>query len=132
MFHNYPGESVDDLRASIEFLRQRTVDGTLRPFFSIRGRFELRIDTPIEVSSRKDPTILGKRFERSSSLSSLVEYHDRPDYDLKQAELERFLREMAQLTEARTVLPANDDYVSLDLVLQEMSTVGADLRWRPR
>jgi hypothetical protein len=46
-------------------------------------------------------------------------------------ELERFLREMAELTEARSVLPANDDYVSLDLILQEMYTTGAELAWLP-
>jgi anaerobic magnesium-protoporphyrin IX monomethyl ester cyclase len=131
MFHNYPGESVDDLRESINFLRQRTVDRTLRPFFALRGRFELRLDTPIEVSSRDETAVVGKRFERSSLLSSLIEYHDGRAYDLKRDELERFLREMAKLTEARTVLPANDDYVSLDLILQEMSTAGVELAWRP-
>ncbi len=131
MFHNYPGESRDDLRESISFLRKRTVDRTLRPFFALRGRFELRLDTPIEVSSRDNPAVVGKRFERSSSLSSLIEYHDGPDYDVKRDELERFLREMAELTEARDVLPANDDYVSLDLILQEMATAGVELAWRP-
>lgn len=131
MFHNYPGESTEHLRESIGFLRQRTVDRTLRPFFALRGRFELRLDTPIEVSSRDDPAIVGKRFERSSSLSSLIDYHDGPDYDLKRDELERFLREMAELTEARGVLPANDDYVSLDLILQEMNSAGVELAWQP-
>jgi len=131
MFHNYPGESVDDLRESIDFLRQRTVDRTLRPFFALRGRFELRLDTPIEVASRDEPNLVVKRFERSSSLSSLVDYHDGPDYDAKRDELERFLREMGALVEARKVLPANDDYVSLDLILQEMLSDGADLAWRP-
>ena len=131
MFHNYPGESADDLRESINFLRQRTVDRTLRPFFALRGRFELRLDTPIEISSRDNPAIVGKRFDRGSSLSSLIEYHDGPDYDVKRDDLERFLREMAELTEARRVLPANDDYVSLDLILQEMSAAGAELSWRP-
>jgi anaerobic magnesium-protoporphyrin IX monomethyl ester cyclase len=129
MFHNYPGESAEHLRESISFLRQRTVDRTLRPFFALRGRFELRLDTPIEVSSRDDPAIVGKRFERSSSLSSLIDYHDGPDYDLKRDELERFLCEMAELTEARNVLPANDDYVSLDLILQEMNAAGVELAW---
>lgn len=131
MFHNYPGESVNDLRESIGFLRQRTVDRTLRPFFALRGRFELRLDTPIEVSSRDDGAVIGKRFERSSTLSSLIDYHDGPEYDLKRDELERFLSEMAELTEARAVLPANDDYVSLDLILQEMSARGVELAWRP-
>ncbi|WP_203906780.1 B12-binding domain-containing radical SAM protein [Rhizocola hellebori] len=131
MFHNYPGESVDDLRESIDFLRQRTLNRRLRPFFALRGRFELRLDTPIEVSTRGDATILGKRFERSSALSSLIEYHDGPAYDLKRDELERFLREMAELTEARNVLPANDDYVSLDLILLELAASGVPLAWRP-
>ena len=131
MFHNYPGESADDLRESINFLRQRTVDRTLRPFFALRGRFELRLDTPIEVSSRDNQAIVGKRFNRSSSLSNLIEYHDGPDYDVKREELERFLREMAELTQARKVLPANDDYVSLDLILQEISAAGVELAWRP-
>lgn len=131
MFHNYPGESVDELRESISFLRQRTVDGTLRPFFALRGRFELRLGTPIETASRLDATIVGKRFERSHSLSSLVEYHDGPDYDIKRRELDAFLGDMAALTESRGVLPANDDYVSLDLILQEMSETGARLAWRP-
>jgi hypothetical protein len=98
---------------------------------ALRGRFELRVGTPIEVASRDDPTIVGKRFERSSLLSSLIEYHDGADYDVKRDELEQFLREMAELTEARAVLPANDDYVSLDLILHEMSTAGVELAWRP-
>ncbi|MFI6070270.1 B12-binding domain-containing radical SAM protein [Actinoplanes sp. NPDC051343] len=131
MFHNYPGESVEDLRESIDFLRQRTIDRTLRPFFAIRGRFELRLDTPIEVTSRDDPALIPKRFERSSSLSSLIDYHDGPEYDVKRTELERFLHEMGALVEARTVLPANDDYVSLDLILQDLNSNGADLVWRP-
>ncbi len=130
MFHNYPGESVDDLRESINFLRQRTLDRTLRPFFALRGRFELRLNTPIEISSQDNPAIVGKRFDRSGSLSNLIEYHDDPDYDMKRDELEWFLREMAELTEARGVLPANDDYISLDLILQEMSAAGAKLAWR--
>jgi hypothetical protein len=130
LFHNYPGESANDLRESINFLRQRTLDRTLRPFFALRGRFELRLNTPIEVSSRGNPAIVSKRFTRSNSLTSLIEYHDDSDYDLKRDELERFLREMAELTEARRVLPANDDYVSLHLILQEMSAAGAEPSWR--
>ena len=61
----------------------------------------------------------------------MIDYHDDPEYDLKRDELERFLREMGELTEARSVLPANDDYVSLDLILQEMQTAGVELAWRP-
>lgn len=121
MFHNYPGETPDDVRESVAFVKRNALDRTIRPFFTMRGKCEIRLDTVLEVESR-DPanSDFWKRFERTSELSSLIEYADFPNYGEKTEHIEAFIGEMSEMMADRDIYSVNDENMSFDLVVLDM------------
>lgn len=125
LFHNYPGETVDDLKQTVDFLRRNTLERNVRPFFTVRGRLELRLFTPLEVDSRdrvKSPFL--KRYERSSSFESLLGYADQADYAHKANCIGDFISEMSGYLAAQNIFSTNDENMSLDLVVLDSQRRG--------
>ena len=75
----------------------------------------------LEVETR-DPedSRFWKRFERSSNVSSLIEYADRPDYRDKTERIETFIGEMSGVMDDRNVYSVNDENMSFDLVVLDL------------
>jgi anaerobic magnesium-protoporphyrin IX monomethyl ester cyclase len=125
LFHNYPGETVEDLRMTVDFLHKNVVEKKVRPFFTVRGRLELRLFTPLEMDSRepeKDP--FRKRYERSSSFDSLLGYADEDDYPEKSSYIEKFIDKMSSYLLERNIFSTNDENMSLDLIVLDMKRRG--------
>jgi hypothetical protein len=125
LFHNYPGETVDDLKQTVDFLRRNVMEKKVRPFFTVRGRLELRLFTPLEMDSRdpeKNP--FRKRYERSSSFDSLLGYADMDDYPEKVSYIEEFIDEMSGYLNSRNIFSTNDENMSLDLVILDLERRG--------
>src|SRR5205085_12405447 len=119
LFHNYPGETVDDLKTTVDFLRANVLARKVRPFFTVRGRYELRLFTPLETDSRspeKNP--FRKRYERSSSFDSLLGYADDDDYHQKVGCIEEFINEMSGYVQQRNIFSTNDENMSMDLIVR--------------
>lgn len=125
LFHNYPGETADDLRETVDFLKTNTLQKTVRPFFTVRGKLELRLFTPLEVDSRdRAGSPFVKRYERSSSFDSLLGYADQPDYPEKARYIEVFIDEMSKYLTERNIYSTNDENMSLDLVVLDSQRRG--------
>lgn len=127
LFHNYPGETVDDLRMTVDFLRRNVIARKVRPFFTVRGRYELRLFTPLEADSRtlaKSP--FRKRYERSSSFDSLLGYADEDDYPQKVDCIEEFINEMSGYLLERRIFSTNDENMSMDLIVRDMQQRGLE------
>jgi radical SAM superfamily enzyme YgiQ (UPF0313 family) len=121
LFHNYPGEEVDDLKQTVDFLRRNTLDKKVRPFFTVRGKLELRLFTPLEVDSRDyGQSPFRKRYERSSTFDSLLGYADSDDYADKAAYIEAFIDEMSGYLSENRIFSTNDENMSLDLIVLDM------------
>lgn len=131
LFHNYPGEMVDDLKMTVDFLRANVIARKVRPFFTVRGRYELRLFTPLEVDSRlpaKNP--FRKRYERSSSFDSLLGYATEDDYREKSDYIEAFIDEMAGYLLERRIFSTNDENMSMDLIVRDMEARGLQPAFR--
>lgn len=125
LFHNYPGETVDDLKMTVDFLRKNVLDKKVRPFFTVRGKLELRLFTPLEMDSRdysKSP--FRKRYERSSSFDSLLGYADEDDYPKKTEYIETFINEMSEYLSRNKIFSTNDENMSLDLLILDLKRRG--------
>lgn len=125
LFHNYPGETVDDLKMTVDFLRRNVLEKKVRPFFTVRGKLELRLFTPLEVDSRdysKSP--FRKRYERSSSFDSLLGYADEADYPKKVDYIEQFINEMSTYLNQNKIFSTNDENMSLDLLILDLKRRG--------
>lgn len=125
LFHNYPGETVDDLKTTVDFLRSNVLDKKVRPFFTVRGKLELRLFTPLEMDSRdysKSP--FRKRYERSSSFDSLLGYADEDDYQKKVNYIEGFIEEMSGYLSRNKIFSTNDENMSLDLLILDLKKRG--------
>lgn len=125
LFHNYPGETVDDLKMTVDFLRANVLEQKVRPFFTVRGRYELRLFTPLETDSRKpEKNPFRKRYERSSSFDSLLGYADDDDYAQKVSYIEAFIDEMSGYLMERRIFSTNDENMSMDLIVRDMEQRG--------
>lgn len=125
LFHNYPGEMVDDLKMTVDFLRTNVIARKVRPFFTVRGRYELRLYTPLEIDSRSpDKNPFRKRYERSSSFDSLLGYATDDDYREKSDYIEAFIDEMAGYLLERRIFSTNDENMSMDLIVRDMQARG--------
>lgn len=127
LFHNYPGETVDQLKMTVDFLRKNVLEKKVRPFFTVRGRLELRLFTPLEITSRdysKSP--FRKRYERSSSFDSLLGYADEDDYPRKVEYIESFINEMSQYLNENKIFSTNDENMSLDLLILDLKRRGLE------
>jgi hypothetical protein len=127
LFHNYPGETVDDLKMTVDFLRNNVIERKVRPFFTVRGRYELRLFTPLEADSRTpEKSPFRKRYERSSSFDSLLGYADEGDYAEKVSCIEQFIDEMSGYVRERKVFSTNDENMSMDLIVRDMERRGLE------
>lgn len=125
LFHNYPGETVDQLKMTVDFLRKNVLEKKVRPFFTVRGKLELRLFTPLEMTSRdysKSP--FRKRYERSSSFDSLLGYADEDDYPRKVEYIADFINEMAGYLQNNKIFSTNDENMSLDLLILDLKNRG--------
>jgi anaerobic magnesium-protoporphyrin IX monomethyl ester cyclase len=127
LFHNYPGETVDDLKTTVDFLRANVIEKKVRPFFTVRGRYELRLFTPLETDSRvPEKSPFRKRYERSSSFDSLLGYADDDDYGQKVDYIEKFIDEMSGYLRERRIFSTNDENMSMDLIVRDMERRGLE------
>jgi hypothetical protein len=97
----------------------------VRPFFTVRGKLELRLFTPLEMDSRdhsKSP--FRKRYERSSSFDSLLGYADEDDYPKKTEYIEGFINEMSEYLSKNKIFSTNDENMSLDLLILDLKRRG--------
>jgi anaerobic magnesium-protoporphyrin IX monomethyl ester cyclase len=125
LFHNYPGEEVEDLQMTVDFLRRNTLEKKVRPFFTVRGKLELRLFTPLEMDSRDyGQSPFRKRYERSSSFDSLLGYADSDDYIRKVDYIEAFIDEMSRYLQENRIYSTNDENMSLDLIVLDMQRRG--------
>jgi hypothetical protein len=131
LFHNYPGETVDDLKMTVDFLRTNVKARKVRPFFTVRGRYELRLFTPIEMDSRRpEKNPFRRRYERSSSFDSLLGYADDADYPQKVDYIEEFINDMSSYLMERRIFSTNDENMSMDLIVRDMEKRGLEPAFR--
>jgi hypothetical protein len=131
LFHNYPGETVEDLKMTVDFLRTNVIARKVRPFFTVRGRYELRLFTPLEMDSRlPEKSPFRKRYERSSSFDSLLGYADDNDYAHKVDYIEQFINEMSGYLLERRIFSTNDENMSMDLIVRDMERRGFEPAFR--
>lgn len=125
MFHNYPDETPEDLKMSIDFLEKNTKNQIVRPFFTIRNKLELRHNSELEVQSRdKGQVLFPKVWKMSSDFQSVVEYANKPDYHVKINEIEDFLDRIKDVIESRNVFSINDEMLTLDFVILDLQEQG--------
>lgn len=125
LFHNYPGEELDDLKQTVDFLRKNTFEKKVRPFFTVRGKLELRLFTPLEVESRdRSSSPFIKRYERSSSFDSLLGYADSEEYYRKVEYIDSFIKEMSSYVLDNDIYSTNDENMSMDLITLDMCDRG--------
>jgi hypothetical protein len=125
LFHNYPGESLECFSLTLDFLKRNIKNRRVRPFFTIRSKLELRLDSPLEVLSRTpERSPFRKRYERASELDSLFGYEDGPEYSLKVRCMEEFMAEMAEYIFQNSIFNTTDENVTLDLILRDLIAKG--------
>lgn len=123
LFHNYPGETLADFRQSLDFVEKNVLSRTIRPFFTIRNKLELRRNSELDTLSRNDDQMLfPKRWEPTNSFQCKIEYADTEDYVQKVDLLGKFLNRMQKLVEKRKVFSTNDENLTLDLLVWEMTS----------
>ncbi|BCS54413.1 radical SAM protein [Geobacter sp. SVR] len=122
LFHNYPSETIDDFEQTVDFLEKNIEERNVRPFFTIRNKLELRLNSELDhLSQQANQTIFPKRWNTSSIFQSKIEYEDTPDYPVKLHKLEAFLGRMQHLVSSRRVFSTNDENLTLDLVVLDVS-----------
>lgn len=127
LFHNYPGETAADFSETVGFLERNVREKKVRPFFTLRAKLELRLDTPLEIESRnpaKSP--FRKRYDRTNEFDSLNGYRDEDDYSSKVTELSSFLERMSTYIDQEDVFTTNDENMTLDLVIGDLRKRGIE------
>lgn len=125
MFHNFPGETLEHLRASLTFVEEVVRSRLARPFFTVRNKLELRLNSELERTSR-DSKSFPKRWQPTSCFQAKIEYADDESYWRKVIELDGFLRRMERLVGERNVFSTNDENLTLDLVFADLAKRGRE------
>ncbi|MEH0020263.1 MAG: radical SAM protein [Desulfobacter sp.] len=129
LFHNYPGEEVEDFRESLDFVERNVTDRIIRPFFTVRNKLELRANSELDRLSRpEEQTLFPKRWAPSSLFQGKIEYADYDNYPEKLELLDDFLDRMQQLQKTRKVFGTNDENLTLDLIVWEMASKGMETK----
>ncbi len=129
-FHNYPGETIQDLQMTLDFLKHNILKKKVRPFLAIRNRlFLLKGSILFEEAIGVDG---GKLFRKvwvpSNGFSIEAAYEDlERDYYTRRILVDRFLEEMQGYIEQNNIFTTDDENVTMDLVLIDVKDRGVKL-----
>ena len=123
MFHNFPGETVEDLQESLDFLYRNTLNETIRPFPTIRNKMYLLKDTALYNSVDKE-RLYEKVWKPSGDFDVTALYVDLNDYAFKLPMLEEHLSIIKKLARDRFVFSTDDENVMFDLVVSDLKEQG--------
>lgn len=130
-FHDYPGETCDDLQTTLKFIENHILEKRVRPFFPIRNRLELRVGSSLLSKANREP-LFPKVWLPSGELASIAQYYKSEDeYAPKKAILNAFLERMGEVMKRRGVYDTDDENLTLDLVLIDLQESGyqTTLNW---
>lgn len=125
-FHNYPGESVEDLKITLEFLRDNILRRKIRPFLAIRNKLFLLKGSILyeEAIADRETGIFAKLWMPHGIFSIETEYEDVSSYAHKGQLVTRFLREIRMYMQERGIFSTDDENVTMDLVVLDLIEKG--------
>lgn len=125
MFHDYPSETLEELKKTIDFVDYNIRKGIIRFFLPIRNRFELLKGSIIyDEVKQKGVKEFRKVWFPSGDFSIRAPYLSTENYKSKEMMLNTFLREMDQLAIEHSLFSTNDDNITLDLMCADLVDKG--------
>jgi len=120
MFYGYPGETIDDLKLSLNFIEANILNKKIRPFLTIRNRFELLKGSTIynEVTANRNKYIK-KVWLPSGIFSIRAEYLISHDNNEIEEMLATFLEKMDSYINENNIYSTNDENITLDLITRD-------------
>lgn len=128
-FHNYPGESLDDLKTTIHFLHENIMARKIRPFLPIRNRlFLLKGSTLYQECTSDTPcSHFPKVWRARGPFSIQAEYADASTYQTKKEMISRFATDIHDYMRQNNVFATDDENVTMDLVVADLRDQGLSL-----
>lgn len=123
MFHNFPGESLDDLKETLDFLYYNTLNENIRPFPTVRNKMYLLKNTSLYNSLGKEK-LFDKVWKPSGDFTVTANYVDLNDYNEKIPLIEKHLEKIKKLARNRFVFSTDDENVMFDLVVSSLKERG--------
>ena len=123
MFHNFPTETVDDLKTTLSFLYKNTYNGIIRPFPTVRNKMYLLKNTAL-YNSLENERLYEKVWKPSGDFSISAMYIDLYNYSEKVPYLEEHLSQIKKMARDRYVFSTDDENVMFDLVVCDLMERG--------
>lgn len=125
-FHNYPGESIEDLKETLHFLRYNILNKRMRPFLPIRNKLFLLKGSILyeEAVSGGSACPFAKVWIPNGPFSIQADYEDFVEYEPKKNLVEGFLRETQDYIQEKKIFTTDDENVTMDLVIIDLQEKG--------
>jgi anaerobic magnesium-protoporphyrin IX monomethyl ester cyclase len=132
-FHDYPGETIEDLAATLDFLRYNILNQKIRPFTPIRNKLFLLKGSILYEEAIADANAqrFAKVWTPEGPFSIQADYEDVTDYGSKKKAVEDFLEEIHKYMRERKVYSTDDDNVTMDLVVTDLMEKGCQVARTP-
>jgi len=132
-FHDYPGETIEDLAITLDFLRYNTLNQKIRPFTAIRNRLFLLKGSILyeEAIADRNAQKFAKVWAPEGPFSIQADYEDTTDYGPKKKAVENFLEEIHKYMRERKIYSTDDDNVTMDLAVIDLMEKGYQVARTP-
>lgn len=132
-FHNYPGETIEDLAMTLDFIRYNILNRKIRPFAPIRNKLFLLKGSILYDKAIVDRNnqLFVKVWRPEGPFSIQADYENLTDYEPKRTAVESFLQEIHKYIRQRKIYSTDDDNVTMDLVVLDLIEKGHQVAQNP-
>ena len=131
MFHDFPGETYEDLQLSIDLVTKLSRFGLVRYFIELRTKLELQPISPLyhelQSPTHPDHEYYKKIWKPRGDFSINTAYRYKENYAIKTAMLEKAIEESNALAAQNGIVTTNDVNLSIDLILEDLKEQGLPL-----
>ena len=125
-FHNYPGETIEDLELTLNFLKKNILNRKIRPFLAIRNKLFLLKGSILyeEATSGFQNSLFSKVWVPNSPFAIQADYEDIENYEPKRQLIKDFLEEMYCYIRTNDIFTTDDENVTMDLLIIDLLQKG--------
>lgn len=127
-WHNYPGESLEDLSRTISFVKKNVKEGLAAPMLTLRQKLVLQVGSELynDIFNRNDPEKLFEKVWKPAAVYSInASYHiSKGSSQAKEALIFPYLSEMEQYCNENDIFIASNENVTFDLIIFQLKEGG--------
>lgn len=123
-WHNYPGETLEDLQKTINFVSKNVREGFAAPMLTLKQKLVLQVGSELYYETffeQHEEKLFEKVWLPASNYSINASYFNSKDYaQEKQAMILPYIKEMKDYCEINDIFIATNENVSFDLILYQL------------